>query len=359
MCNTRSALKAFLYLPRMKSDILLLTSIIFLGLQAGAYAQAPSGAVFNVTSIPVTVVSDTNNTAPAGDIVFTQLGGTSEIGELAITYPVPITCDLFTGPITVTGTGGYDDGSAWFDSESSQNYDALGHGILVIHVPGGSVGGSITVSGVRLAVADSGLSSISAHISSDENNAIVAGQTSITVINSVQPGIASISGIAGEIDANTGEVTASPWVGATEGYWWAFDWQDPQDTTRVLVRFTLDSAPPSGITVTFPAQAVASSSSSSSVWVTTNSYGKILDNAIDITSSSTDLSVYYRTNTTVGDPSFFYRETLSVPVTLSVDEGSSLSAGTVSYTVSLAPVGPAFDDGSVILDPIPRFQGGY
>jgi hypothetical protein len=347
MCNTRSALKAFLYLPRMRSNILLLTIIIFLGLQAGAYAQAD----FTVTSTAPLAIS-TNNTALAGDIVFTQVG-ISVAGKLTITYPGPITCDLFTGPIIVTGTGGYD-GAALYDSESSQNSDASGHGILVIQVPAGVSGtASIKVSGVRLALASSGLGFLIANIEVT-GNAITSPEA--LVIYSVA-GISSLSGIAGEINASTGAVTVSPWVGVTEGFQEAFDLQYPGDTTKVLVRFTLDQPPPAGVTVTFPAHAVASSPGSSSVWETTYSDGYPMDSDVGITSSSEDLSVYYKTDTTSLDPSYYYQETLSVPVTLSVSGPLPLSPVTISYTVSLAPIGPAFDaGGGVISDPVPRFE---
>jgi hypothetical protein len=310
-------------------------------------------AVFQVEGFPFSTVADTNNTATAGDIVFALPTGTSPTtnGTIRIAYPVPITVPF--NSITVTGTGGFA-GLVSLNTGLSSNAG----GILVVNVPGGVsiAGDSIRVSGVRLGVAGSQLSPIYATVTST-GNSITPGQGTIAVITNVAPGIASIHGVAGEIDAGTGAVTASPWVGVEEGFMFAFDRQSPGDTMRVLVRFKLDAPPPSGVTVTFPAQAVAKSGSSESVWKRTDSVGNSLSGALDITSGSTDLSVYYKTNTTISDPSFFNKETLSVPVKLTVSGGAVLAPGTgLTYTASLAPVGNAFDSyGGVIVSPIPRF----
>jgi len=346
MRNKRSRLKAFLFLPKMRIDVLLLASIIFLGLQAGAYAQA----TFQVGSIPVTTATNTDNAALAGDVVLTLFPGgfPTMAGTITIAYPVPITIPFSS--VTVTGTGGFV-GLVSVNAGLSSNAG----GILSINVPAGvSADASIRVSGVRLAVAGSSLVPVTATVTS-VSNVIASGQGTVVVISSMASGIASLNGIAGEIYAVTGAVTASPWVGAREGYINAFDTSYIGDTSRVLVRFKLDSPPPAGVTVTFPAKAVAASSASSSIWETTDSEGNSLNSEVNITSSSPDLSVYYKTNTTSADPSFFNRETLSVPVQLTVS-GSGFSPGSVTYTASLGPVGDAFGSGgSVISSPIPRF----
>jgi len=100
MCNTKSRLEAFLFVPKMRIDIILLAGIIFFALQARAYAQAS----FSVSCASVTQAAGTSNTAYAGDIVFTQTSGTSSSGTITITYPVPITSD-YSSIIDVTGTG--------------------------------------------------------------------------------------------------------------------------------------------------------------------------------------------------------------------------------------------------------------
>jgi hypothetical protein len=121
----------------------------------------------------------------------------------------------------------------------------------------------------------------------------------------------------------------------------------------VLVRFTLDKNPPTGITVTFPATAV---SDGGTTWTRSDSTGAALGPALDLTSASTSLSAYYRITTPVATYATV-REELEVDVTLTVTTSTRpLPAATVNFTASLAPIGTAFDaDGDPITDVIPRF----
>ncbi len=343
MCKTR----AFLFPSKKRIGSLVFAGAVLLGLTTGAFAQA----TFSVASTPITAVSRNDNTARAGEILLTEIPGslTSVAGTITISYGVPISCPATV--VEVTGTGG-------LSTAALATLNNLA-GTLAVSVPAGGVASDyIRIAGVRLAVAGTALTSVSATISST-GNAILAGQTSIAVINSIVRGIASLSGVAGEIASTTGVVTTSPIVGAREGYLNAFDWNLNGNTTSVMVRFHVDQAPPAGVTVTFPAQALASPSwGGTSVWQTANSSGNNLNTPVNI--SGSNLDVYYQAipgiedGYTGTDPTSV--ETLSVPIGITVSSSAlPLSPVTVSYTASLAPIGPAFDLGGVILAPVPRY----
>jgi hypothetical protein len=342
MCKTR----AFLFLSK-RIGCLLLSGAVLLGFTTGAFAQA----TFSVSSAPITAVSRNDNTARAGEIFLTEIPGslTSVVGTITISYGAPISCPI--AAVSVMGTGG-------LGPVALTTLNNLA-GTLAISVPaGGGAADYIRVDGVRLAVAGTALTSINAAISST-GNAIVAGETSIPVISSIARGIASLSGVAGEITSATGAVTTSPIVGAREDHLNAFDWSLSGNTTSVMVRFHVDQAPPPGVTVTFPAQALASPSwGGTSVWQTADSSGSNLNTPVSI--SGSNLDVYYQAMPGIEDgysgtdPTSI--ETLSVPVGITVSSSAlPLSPATISYTASLAPIGPAFDLGGVILAPVPRY----
>jgi hypothetical protein len=327
----------------MKLKTILVAAVMILGLSAAAFAQA----TFQVGSIPVTTVTSTGQTERTGDITFTHLSGTSNAGTITISYGVPITVPLAGPYVSVTGTAGY----ATVAINASSNYAA---GQLIIDVPGGAVAGTIVVSGVRVAVAGTALTSLQASLST-VGNAIVANQTTVTVISSITAGLASVSSTPGSINGVTGAITAQPTANAKEGYLNAFMPQDALigDTTSVLVRFTLDKNPQAGVTVTFP---LTASSGTGSTWTLCDNTGAVATGAQTISSTSTLLAAYYRITT---PPTGYVtlQETLSVPVTLAVTATTfPLAASTVNFTASLAPVGTAFNStGGTITTPIPRF----
>jgi hypothetical protein len=147
----------------MKTKTLLIAAVMFLGLTAGAFAQA----TYQVGSIPVTAVIETGLTERSGDITFSQVSGQSLQGTVAITYGgtpgVPITVDdtkiLILAP---PGAPGYSSGVAAPPSFppgttiSTVTVNSLDNesGVLVLNVPAGVAAGSFTVSGVRVAVAE-------------------------------------------------------------------------------------------------------------------------------------------------------------------------------------------------------------
>ena len=341
------------FLPKVRIEILLLAGVVSLGFQGGAFAQA----IFNLAATPVTAVSDNDHTARAGDIYLTIAPGSlsSTSGTIVIQYPIPITCPASL--ITVEGT------VSLLGVTSSVNY--TDHN-LTINVPlGGQYPDYIRVSGVRLGIAESSVTGpVNVTLTTTGGNTLFGGYNWVTVISSVGPGIRSLSGIAGEINATTGAVTVSPaWAGAEENHLDAFAALGPGDTTSVMVRLAVDQAPPVGVTVTFPAQAVAGNPYGDSVWQRANPDGTFLDppSPLDITwDSIAPLNVYYR-STLANPTSPLWLETLSVPVTLTVSDSAPLPLPpmTVSYTVSLTPIGTRwgiYGVGDAITSPIPRFD---
>jgi hypothetical protein len=333
----------------MKAKTLLIAAVMFLCLSSSAFAQA----TFSVGSIPVTTVTSTGQTERTGDITLAQISGTSNAGTITISYGVPITVP-FTA-VTVHGINGY---PATMNINASSNNAA---GLLIIDVPSGvvfnpSTQPTIFVSGVRVPLAGTGLTSLIANISS-VGNAIVAGQTSVTVILSVASGIASVGSgpaTAGLINGATGAVFTQPVATATEGYLAAFAPQGTGDTTSVMVRFTLSANPPAGVTVVFPATV----SVGNAVFSTATATGATLGYSVAITHTSTLLNVYYKITVST-DPTQI--ETLAVPVTLAISASATfpLAPTTLTYTCSLAPMGTAFGPaGEPISNPIPRFAAG-
>lgn len=327
----------------MKAKTLLVAAVMFLGLAAAAYAQGT--ATFQVGSIPVTAVTATGLTEKTGSITFTTVSGSAAtvLGTISISYGVPITNQ--GANITGTATTGA------LPTIGSTNNTA---GVVVIDVSPGFTG-TFTLSGVRVAVSGTTLTSLTASLSA-VGNAIVAGQTVVTVISSISNGLASLTSTTGVINAVTGGVTTQPILKVKENYLDAFKQTPPgapdDQTTGVWLRFTLSANPPTGMTIAFPATATTDSTG---IFTTINSDGTALGTAVNITATS-GLTVYYQL-TSDSDPTKI--ETLTIPLAVSVDTTKAsfpLASVSITATVTLAPIGTAFGtNNALITTPIPRF----
>jgi len=347
----------------MKTKTLLIAAVMFLGLTAAAFAQA----TYSVGSIPVTTVISTGQVELTGDVTFSQVvnGNTSNLGTITVTYPVPITVGI-SGTNGVVGSGiristasGYALAAVNPPGDqltvgilSVSNGQTTGQGQVVIQVPAGVAAGSFTLTGVRVAVAGNVLSNLNANISSTLN-AITANQTNVTVISAIAAGIASVTtSTAGVINATTGAFT-NPVIKVKEGFLNAFG--DPATSTAAGIRITLSAAPPVGITLTFPA-AAATDGAGTTVWQTMNSDGTIKNTNTVLTSASTTLTVYYR-NVSGSDP--IKQETLTINPTITPDLTKlPFASSSPTYTVSLAPIGTAFDSNNAVITTaalIPRY----
>jgi len=309
----------------------------------------------------VTAVINTGQVELTGTVTFTLVSGTTTTaGTITISYGVPIT---YPDLSTATGTNGTNSNITITQTNLpgiAVNNTASNNaaGLLVLSVPAGlptTTPASFSVSGVRVAVANTGLTSLSATISGT-NVAFTAGQTSVVVISSIQPGIAAVGtnsgttgpqAVVGAINAVNGTVPTQPNITVKEGFLNA--WGDPGNKTNAGVKITLSAAPSAGVTVSFPQFANAYSSATvSALWQAMNSDGSLRGSGPSFTSSSTSLIAYYR-EVSPNDPTT--AEFLLVQPTLSVSGTATLplAAQTVTYTVGLAPVGTAFNsDGTII-----------
>ena len=273
----------------------------------------------------------TGQTEHAGDITLTLVSGTSSAGTFTITYGgMPITYPDLTAPPAgiVKGSVGFA-GSVSISTSSSNSA-----GQLSINVPAGVSGGTITVSGIRVAVADSGLQSLTANISG-VGNAIVGGQTSVTVINSLANGI-SVQGNGASVETATGVVSGSAYVIVTEGYPSAFGVPNEPSSYgagglgkgALMLRITLSAAPPTGVRLAMPR--------TSSLFVATDSSGTPLAAGPSFTNSSVPpFTAYYKLS---GNSNPAKIEILAIPVAITTSE--TIGGGSpIKCSVTLAPVG--------------------
>ncbi len=337
----------------MKTKTLLIAAVMFFGLTAAAFAQA----TYTVGSIPVTQVISTGVTERTGDITFTQVTGSGTSfepnGTITVTYGgtpgVPITAP--DAQITVTGTGSYS-GVGNVPTVIAVNHTA---GVVTISVPGGKgAPGSFTLTGVRVSVAGSGLTTLTASISAT-GNAITAGQTIVTVINNISAGIQAPTSTAAVINATSGSpASQTATIKIKEGFLNAFG--DPAIATNAGVQLTLSAAPPKGVVIDFPLTAATNGAGSPVFTLINPTTGVQLTSDVQFTSTSTSLVVAYKATTTTDSTK---QETLTITPTITSDSSAEtlpLSATSIQFTVSLAPIGPAFGTDNAVLDsPIPRY----
>jgi len=341
----------------MKFRIILVAAAMVLGFSAAAFAQA----TFAVGSAPITTVTTCGHTERTGDITLTQIGGLSVAGTVTITYDTPITSPLANVGVLIKGifpAGVPPAGWVWINPASN-----LQAKTLIINVPPGMAivtfpdPPTIIVQGVRVAIADTGVSNVNASLTTT-GNALIAGQTYVRVINGIAAGLSSASNVGTAWAANTytGVTTGTPALRATEGYLDAFAYPESDtgiwtNVVPVMTRFTLSTAPPAGVTITFPGSITASNGK---IWQTASSAGVISGAAVALTSTS-GLSVHYISTTTT-DPTL--AEYITVYPTIGIVAPVSAAAGsTITVTATLAPVGTAYDIyGNIITTPIPRFK---
>jgi len=328
----------------MKKTILI-AAVMFFALSVSAMAQ--QGATFTVGSVPVTTVASCGLTEKTGDVTFTTVPASpnTTTGTITITYPVAITVpasfvDILPATSTVT-------------VQTVAN-NAAGQGVVVLNVPGGLVvPQTFTLTGVRVAIAGSGLSTVNATISTT-GNALVAGQTTVNVINSIANALGTPVAIPLSINAATGTGLGPVNLTIPEGYLNAFGVTaatDPTQTGAVAVRLTV-AALPTGVSLSFPTTA--------GDFTLTDAVGTPLTAAQIVTAVGGQ--VYYTLTTDTNPTSL---DSLVIPVTVARATGASfpLGSGPVTISATAAPIGTAFGAfGAVLVPPapgssIPRFAG--
>lgn len=338
----------------MKVRTLLVAAVMFLALSAAAFAQA----TFQVGSIPVTTVASTGNTELTGDITFTMVSGSNAtiLGTINVTYPVPITVVDFPDYVQIINN------TLVGAATAPQIKSVSKTGTVVITVPADATSGSFTLTGVRVQIADTGFTNVGLTASiSAVNNAILAGQTVVTVVNQIAaPLTAGDAGTADTVNSVTGKIydsdgaeAESAIMSAAENYLDAFGKTpdtDPTLTTGRMIKFVL-TPPPAGVTLTMPETAALANSGGSIAdgFELVDSTGVAVGDTVDITSDSSSFTVYYKL-VTDSDPTL--SEWIEVVVGISTKDASlPIPSGTVTYTASMAPIGPAFDSKG---NPIPE-----
>lgn len=346
----------------MKVRTLLVAAVMFFALSAAAFAQA----TFSVGSTPVTAVIANGLTEKTGDITFTVTSGQSQVGTIAVNYSgVPITNYAPADNIVVKT---FNDAGVELTGASAATLNlstgggsSLSSGILVINVPVGLANGYvIRLSGARVAVANTGLTSLNAQISTTVNG-ITAGQTVVQVISAISPAI-TVSGDKNTVTINSiAPASATAHMNATEVFLNAFG-KAADDGNHgaagnpgsLMVRFTLNQAPPEGATLTFPNTlsfpTTGGTPGNNTSWELADESGVPTGADGTIASTDTDLVVYYKLATD-SDPIIL--ETLSVPVTISFKSGTTVvGASKITFTATVAPIGTSTGTNSTL---VPRY----
>jgi len=371
----------------MKTKTLLIATAMFLALSAVAFSQA---AKFDTSSTPITTVIATGNAEPVGDITFVQTDGTTvsgPTGTITIQYGgnnVNITTPF--AQIVINCTGNF----AGANCPTVLSTSIYSPGQLVLSIPGGvavsTPASTFTVSGVRVQISGTGLSSLDASISAT-GNTITTGQTAPRVINGIKDGILAGSVASYDYTATPAApitpdlskaTTGNPLINAVTGMFTVNNVPNagPRNTIikvgegflgawskDVGIRITVSAVPPKGVTFTFPLNANSYDTSTTAntavnSWVRGGSTSSTAQTAAGVISSSSTasgaLSMYYYVATDIGSA---VQETLEIPVAIAVDTTSAsfpLASTTFTYTVSLAPVLAAYDKG-VPINNKPRF----
>jgi len=371
---------------RMKNILPVFVVLLFLGVASTAFAQISC----NVASTPVSRDSNTGVTEPAGDITFQcqQTGATASTAGATITVnyqSIPITNDTTfpTGanynnggallgpskPISVTTTGG----AGCNPPTGVAVSNSTGQVVVTMGSVGPGVGltCSYTLTGVLLAISGSGATSVIATVSvSPGNNLLItAGQNTPTVVTSVLAPIVA-AGVT---------VTAGPGIVPTTGSSAAFNAAFSIATTENYIDMFRDISTFNGgaasnsvqLLYTFTGIPTGASLTGCSATSTTPVAGvATLDgtttiSSATVTSAAPTLTVGYAVG---AGPSLSAIDTITLSCTGFANGTATLplTAGSITATVSLAPVGTAFNATGGVLNnntagvttgKIPRYTG--
>jgi hypothetical protein len=360
---------------KIKSILPVFAVVLILGLSNAAFAQLSC----SVASTPVSRATDTGLTEPAGDLIFNCVfGGTATTtATMTIDYGVPITDNTaypaagntvsgVTGVVRIINVTAFAGGAPTIASVTNST------GQIVINIPAQNAAGnySFTVTGVLLALSGSGKTSVSANVSvSPGNNVLItAGQTTAVVVTSVLPGIQSptiTTFQAPGLILTTGTVVATgalPILGGfsinvRENYIDSFrnasQFNGGQSTQGVQLLFTFTGIP-AGVTFS---GALGSS--------TTPCTATITSGAVTVPVTGAGTSVVTATNNTLlveiaptgagqaaNGPNLTAIDTVTlacIGVNIGATASLPLNPGTVTATVTMAPVGTAFSATGAVL----------
>jgi hypothetical protein len=294
-------------------------------------------AVFSVSSSQATA-ADIGVAELTGQIVLTVQSGTTVPAQFQIQYSAQVTNNAAT-EIQIIGTGGL----AGIAPAPSLLGD--GKSILISAPAGGTAGNQIAIQGVRVAIAGQNYTSVTASISAS-GNTIAAGQTIVTVINSILQPLAVDMSTTQSLSFARGVATndTSSFI-VKEGFASAFtnNVGTPQaygQTVPTEIRITPYPDIPSGVTVTFPATVTADSGA-----VLTTSSGDA--ETIPRDDASTSVVYEFAGGSTAQIDAF----TITVSMTVS----STAGTGLIDFQVALVPIGIATPSTSSPSTDIPRY----
>jgi hypothetical protein len=311
----------------MKTKTFLIAAVMFLAFSVAAFAQG----TLTVGSIPVTAVVASGLTEKTGDITFNPVGAQQyQSGVITINYGVPITvrgqvCAIGPGCVAVPGV-------------AALPADPLAPNVFQVAITGPLAPVAFRVSGNRVAVAGSGLTSLFANLSAT-GNAIEVGQNNqVPVITSIQPGIGAFTVATPPGPAGYNSIFGGPTQVATlnirEGFFHAFGPATDEGYTfnrATMIKLTI-SPIPAGLRLSFPA-AVAP------YFSRTDANGVVQGADLPLPDLVGTNTVYYMV-TAPTDPTLI--DTLGIPVTVSILPGfPPLGVGSVTAIATFAPLGTA------------------
>jgi hypothetical protein len=306
----------------MKTKTILIAAVMFFALSVAAYAQA----TFAVGSIPVTTVVRSGLTEKTGDLTFNTIPGSPAVitGTISIYYGVSI---------TATGTV-YENESTTPSTLVTAAVAPTGTSLVLTIANPIAAPFGFKVTGVRVAVANTTLTSLSVNLSAT-GNAIQAGQTTgIPVITSISPGITSVSATSAQsfqaVEGGSGTVV----LNITEGFINAFGvtaTTDPTQNSSTMVMISVPR-PMAGVSLIFPLTAASTVGN----FTRADSTGALQATGLTISSLSSDPTyVFYRVTT---DTSLTALDTLSIPIVVNATAPVTIT-GTIAVTASLAEIG--------------------
>lgn len=363
---------------KLKNILPVFVVLLFLGVASTAFAQISC----NVASTPVSRDSNTGLTEPAGDITFacTATGTTNSTAgaTITVTYGLPITNDTTTVPlnppynasklIAVGNTV-----AAGCPAPTSVTVSNVA-GSVVIQL--GAVGTATigfscnyTLTGVLLSLSGSGATSVVATVSvSPGNNLLItAGQNTPTVVTSVLAPIVS-TGVAVTVGP-----AIIPTTGASAAFSQTFTIKTSEnyidmfrDKTNLLGGGFNGGAASNGVQLLYTFTGIPTGASLGSgltpctASMTNGSTVSLTSGTLTSIAPTTTVEV-----TSLTAASLTAIDSISFTCTLFSNGTATLplTAGSITATVSLAPVGTAFGPGNTVLNnpattgQVPRYTG--
>jgi hypothetical protein len=358
---------------KIKNILPVFVVLLFLGVASTAFAQVSC----NVASTPVSRDTSTGLTEPAGDITLqcTQTGANpSGAGAtVTVTYGVPITNDTTfpvnppyagTKPIAVANTV-----AAGCPAPTSTTVsNAAGSVVIAFPAIGNGPASTCnyTLSGVLLALSGSGATSVSATVSvSPGNNLLItAGQNTPTVVTSVLAPI-----VASGVVVKTGPGIV-PTTGVNAAFASGFSiavTENYIDMFRDVTQFNSGAAS-NGTQLVFTFAGIPTgasfpcSATSTAAGVADGTVTPAAGAAATVNATTPTVTVAY---TAGAGPSLTAIDTITLTCGPFSNGSATLpfAAGSITATVSLAPIGTAFSAvGAILNNPtttgqIPRYTG--